>query len=190
MERYCPQRKAARGVEFENERVGEHAANGARFDIIAFGRAAPCAQTVPIGVEFAAGGQFHGDLRPSRVPIRDAADGAMQKLQEACRERLPSVSSNPVRCVKIKSRMRLLACGAARIVSALTNMRTRRALLRRWACKDRRIASARRALHPREAIGKVLAPAPDRGRARNETRESPPGLSLFIWPAFWLMRPL
>ena len=52
------QRKAALGRMFENECVGEHAANRPRLDVVTLGRAARAAQGVPIRIEFQAGREF------------------------------------------------------------------------------------------------------------------------------------
>src|SRR6185437_595524 len=57
-----PERKAMGFVEVEHERVRQHAADRARVDIAAFGRAAPGPQPVPVRVE------FHRDSKLHRIP--------------------------------------------------------------------------------------------------------------------------
>ena len=51
--------KAALVVEIEHERVGQHAANRAGIDIVAFRRAARAPQLVPVRIEFHRGSELH-----------------------------------------------------------------------------------------------------------------------------------
>ena len=51
-------RESVSGGKFQNESVGEHAANGARFDVVALRSAARAAQSVPISEELQAWREF------------------------------------------------------------------------------------------------------------------------------------
>ena len=157
-----PQRESGRRVEFENERVGENAADRARIDVVALRRAARAAQRVPIGEQFPARGELHGGLPPSGVPKRDRTDGAPPRLQAACQGSLRVGAAR----VKNKLGTKLLRVGLARIVASVDEHANAQRKLQRRASQVSR--SCRHG-------GRSSAGGDERGGSANEKGEPAAG---------------